>query len=428
MTEDPAARARAIIAARWPALLATLDSPGDFDLELCDGRAPTLRVNGVQLSSRHDHRREAEQQAAAIAEVAEINLYGAGLGDLITVLLERGSLARLNVRLLNRALFALALDLADQTHWLHDPRVTLGFAGEDDEIFLPFFALPPELLLAEDDAIAIRDRLHFEIETPFVNTAFAAGDAAVATRIESNRALFLGDPDVSALFGSATGRRALVIGAGPSLEARLDQLAATASAVDRPLIIAVDVASRSLSARGIVPDYYVSIDRDVTPAHLGAAHSAGVGLVYFPLVPNDTLHAWQGPRYRAASASPAYAALVAQSGAACLYAGGSVIHAATDLAVQMGAVNILFLGTDFCFPGGRTHSGWDNDALSGHLQGARRWLINGEGERVATVQNFASYLVALERYIARHPEVRFANSSRVGARIAGAVDASEDWQ
>jgi hypothetical protein len=41
------------------------------------------------------------------------------------------------------------------------------------------------------------------------------------------------------------------------------------------------------------------------------------------------------------------------------------------------------------------------------------------GNRAKTQPNFRSYLCELERYIARHPEIKFYNTSRIGALIDG---------
>jgi protein-disulfide isomerase-like protein with CxxC motif len=53
---------------------------------------------------------------------------------------------------------------------------------------------------------------------------------------------------------------------------------------------------------------------------------------------------------------------------------------------------------------------------------ARHWILNCRGERVPTNPNFASYLVELDRYIQRRPGVRFFQTSRDGARIAGCAE------
>lgn len=96
-----------------------------------------------------------------------------------------------------------------------------------------------------------------------------------------------------------------------------------------------------------------------------------------------------------------------------------MIHPAVDLAVKMGAVQVTLFGADFAFPGDKTHAGWSDGDLGPQLGAAKHWVLDGHGQRIKTQLNFRSYLCELERFIAGHPQVRFYNSSRAGAMIAG---------
>jgi hypothetical protein len=106
--------------------------------------------------------------------------------------------------------------------------------------------------------------------------------------------------------------------------------------------------------------------------------------------------------------------------------GGSVIHPAIDLGVKMGASRITLFGADFAFPGGKTHTGWQDGDLGPQMNIARHWVRDGRGNKVKTQLNFRSYLIELERYIALHPEVQFFNTSRDGALIDG-TSFDPDW-
>ena len=154
-------------------------------------------------------------------------------------------------------------------------------------------------------------------------------------------------------------------------------------------------------------------------SRLPADQSAQTTLVYYPTVPTAALLAWQGPRKAAYSRSPMYQTLRQEIPKGTLHSGGSVIHPAVDLAVQMGCQQVILLGTDFAFPGELTHSGWADGALGPRASQALSWTLDGHGRRVKTNPNFSAYRIELERYIARHPEVHFWNSSREGAEIAG---------
>lgn len=422
MSDELFAQHGRLIRQRWPALWPRLlaQDVESIQAELTEGLGSTLSIDGIQLTSRHDRGKEAELQAASLPEVAVLHLYGTGLGDLPRALLGRTGLKRLEVKIMNGALFALVLRLLDQQDWLADPRVELMMAGDESEIRLPFFALPPELQLVEDAAARIRDRLVSEIDLPFASARFDAEHPAVTRRLAENRELLTSDGDVASLFGLARGKHALIVASGPTLQTNMATLQAQLQTRRQDyLLISVDTALAFLLRHGIQPDIVVTIDDAIHGSRLPADQSAQTTLVYYPTVPTAALLAWQGPRKAAYSRSPMYQALRQEIPKGTLHSGGSVIHPAVDLAVQMGCQQVILLGTDFAFPGELTHSGWADGALGPTASQALSWTLDGHGRRVKTNPNFSAYRTELERYIARHPEVHFWNSSREGAEIAG---------
>ncbi|MDB5983743.1 MAG: motility accesory factor Maf-2 [Pseudomonas sp.] len=411
-----------VLQTRWPDVFSRLmvEDSESVQAVLVEGRSSTLSLGGIQLTSRHDRIAEARLQADSLpSDGSTLHVYGTGLGDLQQVLLERTELGRLQVHILNGALFALVLRLLDQTHWLSDPRVELSYAADDREIRLPFFALPSELELADEVNARIRDRLVSEVHLHFSNREFDPQSPAIVQRLQETRALVHGDNDVAQLFGSQPGRDIYVIGTGPSLEQHFDQLRAIRAQSRRPLFISVDTAYRPLTKHGIKPDLVVSIDQRISDRHLPPAASEAIPLVYMPMSDPQVLLAWKGARYSSYSASPIYAALRQKISRGMLYVGGSVMHPAVDLAVKMGAARITLFGADFAFPMDKTHASWHDGELGPSVSVAQHWVLDGNGQRVKTQLNFRRYLSELERYIAGQPQVRFFNSSRAGAMIAG---------
>ncbi|WP_248799534.1 motility associated factor glycosyltransferase family protein [Pseudomonas sp. MWU13-2105] len=411
-----------VIGSRWPGLLARLlaEDSESLAVELVEGLGSTLSVAGIQLTSRHDRVAEARLQAASLqAGRPLLHLYGTGLGDLQQVLLELPTLQRLHVHILNGALFKLVLGLLDQRSWLNDSRVELSYAADHPEILLPFFALPAELVLADDCNARMRDRLVGEVHLTFNNREFDPQSATIVQRLQDTREVFGADRDVAELFSTRAGQRIYVIGTGPTLEQQFDKLRAIGEQPDRPLFISVDTAYRPLREHGIRPDIVVSIDQRIGFRHLPPEASDGIPLVYMPMSDPQVLHAWKGPRYGGYSISPIYASVREQFHRGLLFVGGSVLHPAVDLAVKMGAARITLFGADFAFPLNKTHAGWKDGDLGPGVELARHWVLDGQGRRVRTQLNFRRYLVELERYIARHPQVVFLNSSLAGARIVG---------
>ncbi|MGB4065200.1 MAG: 6-hydroxymethylpterin diphosphokinase MptE-like protein [Azonexus sp.] len=415
----------AVVGQRWPALAELLAAQdiAAVPADLREGQESTLAVKGIQLSSRHDRAGEAAMQAASVAaDTPVIYLYGPGLGELPVCFLQRPSLQRLVVRLLNETVFALILHLIDQRAWLADPRVELALAGDDGEIGHPCFALPPELVLASDANAKMRDRLVADLMVSFVNRRFLDDDGHIAhlrTRFASNRPLLENDHDVGELFASRPGSEVWVIATGPTLARHYETLRAARARPQMPFLIAVDTALVPLLNQGIRPDLVVSADHLTSMRTLPPEQSTGLPLVYFPMLDTLVLAAWQGPRYAAYSASPLYDTLRQEIPKAALYAGGSVLHIAVDLAVRMGARQIVLFGADFAFVDDRAHAGWESGILAPEHVTAE-WVLNGYGQRVTTLLNLRAYLCTLERYIAAHPAVRFLNASRAGAVIAGA--------
>ncbi|MDB6049979.1 MAG: hypothetical protein JWR17_2725 [Pseudomonas sp.] len=411
----------ATLQGRWPVLVSRLlaEDSDASQVEWVQGLKSTLSSAGIQLTSRHDRVAEARLQAATLPiESPVLHVYGAGLGDLQQVLLERPGLQHLHVHVLNGALFKQVLERLDQSAWLKDPRVELCYAADWADIQFPFFALPAELELADELNAKIRDRLISEVHLSFNNLHFDPQSPEILQRLQGNLERVRGDADIAELFGTQAGRSVYVIGTGPTLEQHFTQLSAIRAQSPRPLFISVDTAYRPLLEHGIKPDLVVTVDKNISVRHLPLTDS-DLPLVYVPMSDPTVLAGWRGKRYAAYSASPIYAALRQQISKAQLHVGGSVMHPAVDLAVKMGAAQITLFGADFAFPMNKTHAGWNDGDLGPGAQLARHWVLDGHGQRVKTQLNFRGYLTVLERYIAQQPQVRFLNSSRAGAMIAG---------
>lgn len=192
-----------VIQRRWPSLYARLKTEDRLavEVDLIEGRDSTLCVGGIQLTSRHGRLREARLQAASLPlDKPQLHVYGTGFGDLPAVLLERAGLEKLYVHILNGALFLLVLELIDQRQWLGDPRVQLLYAGDLSDIFTPFFALPAEMLLADDHSAKIRDRLVSEVHLSFNNRDFDPQSPVILQRLQDTLGLLLADDDVARLF------------------------------------------------------------------------------------------------------------------------------------------------------------------------------------------------------------------------------------
>lgn len=408
-----------IVERRWPALRVWLDAapPARVEEVACTP-ARALRVDGIQLESAYDPRAEAELQGRLVPEGARsATLYGFAQGSLARVLLRRAGIERLRVVILNPSVARASLERFEHADWLADERVELVRAGECADLEAPFSAAPACLRLASEEAARLRDLVVLELATPHIRRHRRAQAGMLAERIEENRDLLERDGDVAELFGSRPGATIRVAAAGPTLAEHFRRLR------DAECLIAVDAALRPLLAARVVPDLVVTMDAhpdgmrrvfDVPPDALGSCT-----LVYSPVVLNEVLARWPGPRLAFHPPEEVLADARRRWPRGELWSSGSVVHPAIDLAVRMGARRIELHGADFATPGGRSHvagCAWEHPVARDR---ALPWVLDGHGRRVESQASLIGYLRDLERYVAAHPEVELVNASRAGAAIAG---------
>jgi hypothetical protein len=413
-----------IIEQRWPDVrncIATAASLDNVTLNR-ESPQPTLYINGIHLSSGYDQVREAELQATLIpADSPQAWVYGVGTGQLPRTLLRRLQMKRLVVVIMNPGVAMESFRHFDHSDWLSDGRVELKMAEHEADINVPFAAIPSCLELAADAAARLRDCVFLELSTPLIRKRYGAGNPELKSRLEQNRKHILSDGDAAALFGRKEGSTILVAAAGPTLDLHYDWIAARQETFP---LIAVDAALRPLMSAGIVPDIVVAVDAASAGTDFFKEIDLAVlrekPLVYFPVVHSDILENWPGIRLTAYPDHPLYQSLRKTHPKGTLFCSGSVLHPSVDLAVKMGAFRIVLLGTDFSFPGGRSHaSGCPRNHLPKDDASKKHWVLNGRGERILTYAGMRGFLRDFERYIDLHPEVRFINGSREGAHIKG---------
>jgi hypothetical protein len=168
-----------------------------------------------------------------------------------------------------------------------------------------------------------------------------------------NLPALLEEGDAAALRGAFAGVPAIVVAAGPSLDANLPHLRRLA---DRALIVAVDTTLRPLRAAGIRPHVVVAVD----PSELNARHLLGI---------DHTRGSWlvsEGsidPRVFPQFAGRVFAFKVSDHqpwpwlrdhgfDRGTLRAWGSVLTTAFDLAIEAGCDPIVFAGADLAYTDG----------------------------------------------------------------------------
>ncbi|QSX36113.1 motility associated factor glycosyltransferase family protein [Shewanella sedimentimangrovi] len=417
----------AIIRRRWPEVAQAMDAADtdSLDAMLVTGANQTISVNGIQLSSRHNRLAEAELLINQLpAGCRTVSVYGIGMGDVPTLLADNKHLEQIRICPLNLNLFVLLLSYTDQSEWLGDMRVELEPQPRQDALAQHHIAVIPDLLLISDDNARLRDLLMFQNNLAFANKRHRDDDVKFQRRLADNLETIKQDPDAASLSMLYQPSKTLVVGTGPSLEQHYHYLRAQRALPleTRPLMIAVDTALKALAHENIIPDIVMSVDFNISLAHLPEELPTNVKLVYFPKTQPQVLHAWPGERFAAYSLNETYNELNSRYPKLRLFANGSVIHPAIDLAVYLKSKQIILFGCDFSYPQNKTHAFWPEGKLGPKITGEKHhWVINGYGEKVVTDLNFRGYLLALEHYIRTQPQVAFYNSSLEGAAIEGTL-------
>lgn len=409
-----------VIEKRWPDIfikiqLATLDSL------TVTVEKNTLLINDIQLTSSYNREAEAQVQAKKIPLTStRAFVYGVGLGDVQLNLLERKTLTSLSVCIFNFDLLLHTLNVIDQTKWLTDPRVNLITAKQLEDVYMPFVALPTELIFCDDESATLRDRVMLELDQEYANRQHTFDNIEVVKQINQSLSLIEHDYDVQKLFNSISGQ-VYIVAAGPTLNEHIDRLKKNRLSEKPILLIAVDAAVKTLSLSGIIPDVVVTIDAMSQGmfANVAIKQFAHSKLVYFPRGEKQFVIKWPGKRYCAYSSSGLYDEINKKYPRGKLASFGSVIHPSTDLAIKMGATEIIFLGADFGFTDGKVYAnGQDHPYMESFLN-SKHWVLNGKGEKITTMLNYRNYLRDLERYIETKPNVKFLNGSDKGAYIKG---------
>ena len=182
---------------------------------------------------------------------------------------------------------------------------------------------------------------------------------------------------------------------------------------------------QTLVTAGIKPDIIVTLDPLPVVLRffeLNLATLSQTSLVYFPIVHPSVVQCWPHDRYAAYTTHERFNPLRERITRTNLFASGSVIHPATDLAVRMGPSTVYLAGADFGYPFDSTHASSSafckpspKTNASGHT------VTSYAGDSVPTEMNFLSFYRDLEAYIGSGicQKCKFINLGQFSARIAG---------
>lgn len=352
--------------AALPADLAhAIDEAGTRDDEVFITSREGSPVNGLARARRpalfhsgYDPRREASRLADAAGSAGFVVVLGMGTAHHVRELASRGKrvlLVEPDLRLLHTAL--ARVDLSGP---LRDGTLAISRPGHLEADLARRYVAPLHGDLA---VVELTGRVSAEpaVWAPYREQLARHIDAlrsdlAVQARfgLRWMRNTILNVPSSRArTLPSLPGTTVNVAAAGPTLADRLPHIAADAKS---PLV-AVDTALPVLAAHGLRPHLVVSIDCQLPTYH----HYLTAG---FPRVPvaaelslPPSLFARLSTRRPVRSDHPLHA-LLSRLGLELPYVdarGGNVTQAAVDLAVRLGARDVVVFGADFSYPDGETY-------------------------------------------------------------------------
>ena len=213
------------------------------------------------------------------------------------------------------------------------------------------------------------------------------------------------------------GKKVLIVGAGPSLDARMAELE---NKDDDTIILAVATVLKKLTNRGIIPDYAVVMDSQMRTFK----QIEGLKIMDTPLLVDSTAcwrfaEEYQGKRYIVYQKGFQEADRCAKEERCQQYeTGGSVTTLALEIALRLGADSIYMLGVDLAYPDGISHATGTMDRMDRNTNGMKK-VKSVNGDEVYTDLLFDSYRIWIENKIKEYPQVNFYNLSTCGAYIEG---------
>jgi len=435
------------------------DVDGKLKIETASSGLPTLAVAGVYVHSKRDPEREAQRlvdAAFANGQADEIPalVLGFGLGYTATALADRFQAKPLIVVEKRVDILKKALEVRDLTALLSRPHVVFVLDSEGVTGALSLFKssphTPPLVFtnrpltgLDSEWYAAVEDKIRTWVSRTNINRATQKrfGERWVRN-LSSNLEASKDIPGITKLEGllAKSNIPVFLAAAGPSLD---DAAPILRDIYSRCLVVAVDTSLRFLLARGIEPDFLLSVDPQYWNfRHLDRQKASKTRLVAESAVYPSVLRGAFGGIFLCSSFFPLGRFIEDRTESkGTLGAGGSVATSAWDFARFLGAKTAWLSGLDLSFPELKTHFHGalfeeKSHAESGRFVPAETWnfraLRDGHhflaksigGGEVLTDKRLSIYAAWFESRFSQFPEIRNYSFSLNGLAIKGIEAAS----
>ncbi|MEI8655963.1 6-hydroxymethylpterin diphosphokinase MptE-like protein [Vibrio sp. Hal054] len=223
-------------------------------------------------------------------------------------------------------------------------------------------------------------------------------------------------PVIDQLINNNRFNNVLCVGAGPSLDAQIEDVLKLVNSPNRPLIIAPSTALNALLKHAIEPDIVAMIDIHIKAESIPFDKVKNSVFVGSSRVEKAIWEQWKGKQYYFHLVDETFDRISEKLPSRYrLNIFGSVIHPMTHLAILFGAKTIRFVGCDFGFPRGVQHASTnDNYQIDMNVS-----VENGHGELIKSSHAYRMFCSGIENIISQRKDIDFINMSRIGAKIIG---------
>jgi hypothetical protein len=311
---------------------------------------------------------EATRQIDAAGKPAHLFVIGGGVGHVLDAIESAGQTTKVLILEPDPGVAVLLLARRDWQPWFASGRLRLltgpdytgassvarSVNGADASAILVNPALAEHRPEAVQRARAVAQRIQKEATANADARKQHAGRYLLQTL--GNLPIIKRESDAAALQGAFAGRPAVMVAAGPSLDAALPVLAAYQ---DQVVIIASDTTLRPLLAAGIRPHLMVGVDPgEVNARHLsGVANTSGIWMAAEASLNAAAFPCFEGRTFlfKVSDHEPWPWLREASLDRGTVRAWGSVATSAFDLALRMKCDPIIFIGHDMAYSSDRPY-------------------------------------------------------------------------
>ncbi len=421
----------AILKNRCPELAEAIDSHNISHLkfEVVERVCATLSINGIQLSSAYDPIEEALAYRSTTSGDT-YHMWGFGIGSVPEILLNDRNLKKIHIYIYNLDIIKLVISLMPKP-WLEDERIELHYVHKNmpDQITVLSNLFSVDAFVINSDYHLIKysqldlDWLTHRIENRLlvisVNRSHTNPEymAKLHSIDKENYPLLKKIPVIDHLVENNRFKDVLCVGAGPSLDAHIEDVKALIKKPNRPLLMAPSTALNALLKHGIKPDILAIIDITISADTIAFEQlPKSTTLVASSRTQKEIFEKWKGKKYYLHMVDETFNSVNERLPSKYrMSVFGSVIHPMTNLAILFGAKTIRFIGCDFGFPGDKIHASTEN-SLDLNMSVV---VENGYGELIKSEPTYRMFCSGIENIIAHRKDIDFINMSRLGARIVG---------